>query len=138
MIGLIHESMVFIGMGTENDPLIISTPAQLIHFPCSYEYTQAYYFKIDKCIDMNEVAPNAYKPKLDITVTSNYVASGRWINWTVTSTNASFYGKLIGTADDGDENCPIHHTSSLGNDSNGEKLRDTHIIPYNKYPSHNK
>ena len=67
----------FIGMGTESDPLIISTPAQLIHFPCSYEYTQAYYFKIDRCIDMNEVAPNAYKPKLDITVTSNYVSSGR-------------------------------------------------------------
>lgn len=118
----------FIGMGTESDPLIISTPAQLIHFPCSYEYTQAYYFKIDRCIDMNEVAPNAYKPKIDITVTSNYISGGRWINWTVTSTNASFYGKLIGTADDGDENCPIHHTSSLGNDSNGEKLRDTHII----------
>lgn len=118
----------FIGMGTESDPLIISTPAQLIHFPCSYEYTQAYYFKIDKCIDMNEVAPNAYKPKLDITVTSNYISGGRWINWTVNSTNASFYGKLIGTADDGDENCPIHHTSSLGNDSNGEKLRDNHII----------
>lgn len=77
---------------------------------------------------MNEVAPNAYKPKLDITVTSNYMESGRWINWTVTSTNISFYGKLIGTADDGDENCPIHHTASLGNDSNGEKLRDTHII----------
>ena len=77
---------------------------------------------------MNEVAPNAYKPKLDITVTSNYISGGRWINWTVTSTNASFYGKLIGTADDGDANCPIHHTSSLGNDSNGEKLRDTHII----------
>lgn len=118
----------FIGMGTESDPLIISTPAQLIHFPCSYEYTQAYYFKIDRCIDMNEVAPNAYKPKLDIAVTSNYMASGRWINWTNTSTNISFYGKLIGTADDGDANCPIHHTSSLGNDSNGEKLRDTHII----------
>lgn len=118
----------FSGMGTESDPLIISTPAQLIHFPCSYEYTQTYYFKIDRCIDMNEVAPNAYKPKLDITVTSNYISGGRWINWTVTSTNASFYGKLIGTADDGDENCPIHHTSSLGNDSNGEKLRDNHII----------
>lgn len=118
----------FSGMGTESDPLIISTPAQLIHFPCSFEYTQMYYFKIDRCIDMNEVAPNAYKPKMDITVTSNYISGGRWVNWTNTFTNIYFYGILIGTADDGDENCPIHHTSSLGNDSNGEKLRDTHII----------
>lgn len=117
----------FNGLGTENDPLIISTPAQLINFPCSYEYFDRYYFKIDRCIDMNEVAPNAYKPKLDITLTSNY-HSGRWLSESYTKTNVSFWGKLIGTAEDGDENCPIHHTSSLGNDSNGEKLRENHII----------
>lgn len=118
----------FLGEGTENNPFLISTPAQLIQFPNSVEYSQMYYFKIDKCIDMNEVAPNVYKPNLDITFTTNYKYGNRWVVSNYTLKNRSFFGKLIGTADDGDDDCPIHHTASLGNDSTGNKLRETHII----------
>lgn len=120
----------FTGTGTEADPYVISTPADLIYFPMSAEYssTTRRYFQLGSCIDMNEVAPYAYKPNVDFTFYSNYSSGGKWVQFVNKSNGArAFFGVLNGAAD-GDGSCPICHVHNGGTDANGEPLQECHAI----------
>lgn len=69
------------GYDVSKDPtgntFVISTPAQLINFPNTYEYYTYLNsrFELGSCIDMSEVAPYAYKPQVNYTIYSNRVTS---------------------------------------------------------------
>lgn len=118
----------FEGSGTQSNPYLISTAADLIYFPFSYEYCiDKVYFALEKCIDMSEVAPNAYKPNLDFTFSTNYILNGQVVKKEYTYTNRYFYGVLDGVADN-DEDCCLKHVENMGNDSEGEPLQECHII----------
>lgn len=121
----------FTGTGTKDDPFLISTPADLIYFPCSYEYSndnKYKYFALANCIDMNEVAPNSYRPKLDASFYSNSINNTGVAQFQSNINNRNFYGYLSGTAHNGEENCGIHHVTGLGNDYKGDTLQECHMI----------
>lgn len=119
----------FEGTGTATDPYLISMPADLIYFPCSYEYTiSKVYFSLANCIDMGEVAPNAYQPKLDFSFSTNVVDTGKFslYKWSA-QIYKGFTGVLNGAAED-DSNCCLHHVTDMGIDSEGNPLQECHII----------
>lgn len=126
----------FSGTGTADNPYMISTPADLIYFPTSYEYASRVkkYFQLANCIDMNEVAPNAYKPQLISSLTTNNFTGGKWVQYTYYPNNAgyntvntAFYGTLSGAVHEGD-NCSICHAVNRGNDAHGNPLQECHAI----------
>lgn len=130
----------FEGAGTEDNPLLIRTPAQLIYLPYSFEYYSAshFYFQLANCIDMDEVAKNAYQPQTRCKTTSvsisTYYADGRrgmrMNTYDSTYSYSSTYpfqgARFAGTAEHDDE-CPFKHIS-LGTNSQGEPLHESHII----------
>lgn len=122
----------FTGVGTQDDPYIISTPADLIYFPTSGEYIgfgKVYrYFRLEKCIDMNEVAPNAYKPKLDFKFYTNIKSGGNWVQRINIYNFQYFYGELSGAALNGDDDCSVCHIADRGTDANGNPLQECHSI----------
>ena len=125
----------FTGQGTKDDPFLISTPADLIYFPNSAEYcsnaiTYYYYYRLANCIDMNEVAPYAYQPSLNLTFYSNYKNGNKYIQ-TANSRNYNqtyFFGDFSGAAVNDEENCPIHHVHSDSTDADGNALQECHCI----------
>lgn len=123
----------FPGSGTEEDPFLINTPAQLIYFPNSFEYYSysKFNFRLGRCIDMNEVAPGAYVPATRCCTSYTYTYYGSLYHSENTpsySTCYPFKGNLTGRADDcHDESCPFHH-ENLGTNSKGETLTESHII----------
>lgn len=121
----------FTGTGAEDDPYIISTPADLIYFPTSAEYmfnNSMKYFQLEKCIDMNEVAPNSYKPNMDFTFYTNRTAGGKWLQGVNIYNNYYFRGSLSGAAHNGDSECSICHVTDRGVNANGEPLQECHAI----------
>lgn len=122
----------FTGIGTQDDPYIISTPADLIYFPTSGEYigsSKVYkYFRLEKCIDMNEVAPNAYKPKLDFKFYTNKKSGSNWVQQINIYYFQFFRGELSGAALNGDDDCSVCHVTDRGTDANGNPLQECHSI----------
>ncbi len=122
----------FTGIGTENAPFLISTPAQLIYFPVSAEamsQQNSYktYFALANDIDMDEVAPYAYKPAERFRIITNNSA-GEMINadkdygWYTEMFGGSFTGTASGN------NGFKFERIELGNDYKGNKLRSSYII----------
>ena len=82
----------FIGTGTDVNPFIIDSPATLLYFPFSYEYTRGgMIYKITNDIDMNLLAKNAYLPgenskylgansKIDASVSGSDIGNSKYIN----------------------------------------------------------
>ncbi|MBQ3664570.1 MAG: hypothetical protein II919_00510 [Lachnospiraceae bacterium] len=126
----------YTGAGTQYDPFILNTPADLINFPNSYEYFSqsyynslyGYYFKLGNCIDMNEVAKNAYCPQVNFDIITNKIASG-----TVSlveykgddKTAYPFRGCFSAGIGSGDSECVLKHNKLSG--ASGE-LTECHMI----------
>ena len=129
------------GTGGDDKPLVISTPAQLINFPCCYEYYSTnrwFNFRLGACIDMSEAAPNAYKPQLNYSLITNQINGTSVLKKEYHGENVSNYSTrgytmnrvvLSGTADpeEHDANCKLKHISH-GTDGNGNELAECHMI----------
>ena len=127
------------GSGTEADPFIISTPAQLINFPYSFEYfsENKSYFRFDSDIDMTEVGDFIYKPQVCCDIVTSSVkpyTQGMAVNNTcaVLKEWGKSYDKgfnnnvLSGEVKDGDNNIFVHH--DMGTNSDGQQMQESHII----------
>ena len=127
----------YTGAGSSGDPFVISTPADLINFPCSYEYYQSYnvgstnykfYFKLGNCIDMSEVAEYAYKPQVNYDIITNKVSSGAPVLVEYKGDNRTpypFTGVLAGTVASNDGSCHLEHHHLTNSDGD---LTESHMI----------
>ncbi|MBQ8133296.1 MAG: hypothetical protein IJ192_02625, partial [Clostridia bacterium] len=78
---------------------------------------------------MNEVAPYAYQPSLDLTFYSNQKSGNQYAPFTSSrkNTDAAFFGNFSGAVAS-DNDCKVEHVHSTSRDANGESLQECHCI----------
>lgn len=127
------------GSGTQEDPFLISTPAQLVNFPFSFEYysDNKSYFRLSADIDMSVADENIYRPQLMPEIVTNHVepyTEGMTVNtscavlreWAASYDRGFYNNVLSGAVQEGDVNLFVHH--DMGTNSDGEQMTESHVI----------